>query len=241
MGTKVLRHSWDGLQWILSQSQLQNEFKIETLVSRWCYGYFQQSNRCHFRFWNRFHSNQFDPKSGLGRKDFSEVPKEIQFWLGSRQTKSSTGTKWSPENILVYNSTYYDMLEFNSMMKLMQSVSLMLLMLLLWHKFNQKLPFLKIGLLPSSNYRGFPIILFIEISDSLKFRYYTHQLTWVYFALLMLHRAGRSTMGTHKGPFSKKAFIQNFSAITGRLSVTWWNDHDNDRPWWTKRLASEGI
>ena len=179
MGTKVLRHSRDGLQWILSQSQLQNEFKIETLVSRWCYGYFQQSNRCHFRFWNRFHSNQFDPKSGLGRKDFSEVPKEIQFWLGSRETKSSTGTKWSPENILVYNSTYYDMLEFNSMMKLMQSVSLMLLMLLLWHKFNQNLPFLKIGLLPSSNYRGFPSNFFIEISFSLILN--THQLACVLY------------------------------------------------------------
>ena len=78
-----------------------------------------------------FHSNQFDPKSGSDGKVSSEVPKEIKFWLGSRETKSSTGTKWSPENILVYNSTYYDMLEFNSMMKLMQSVSLMLLMLLL--------------------------------------------------------------------------------------------------------------
>lgn len=82
-------------------------------------------------FSESFHSNQFDPKSGFGRKVFSEVPKEIKFWLGSRETKSSTGTKWSPENILVYNSTYYDMLEFNSMMKLMQSVSFMLLMLFL--------------------------------------------------------------------------------------------------------------
>ena len=78
-----------------------------------------------------FHWNQFDPESGLGCNIFSEVPKEIKFWLGSRETKSSTETKWSPENILVYNSTYYDMLEFNSMMKLMQSVSFMLLMLFL--------------------------------------------------------------------------------------------------------------
>ena len=72
-----------------------------------------------------------DLANNLHFKRFSEIPKEIQFWLGARETKSSTGTKWSPENILVYNSTYYEMLELNSMMTLMQSVTFMLLMLLL--------------------------------------------------------------------------------------------------------------
>lgn len=54
---------------------------------------------------------------------FSEVPKEIKFWLGAREKK------WVPDNILDYNATYYDMLEFSSTIKLMQSVILMLIVL----------------------------------------------------------------------------------------------------------------
>ena len=56
---------------------------------------------------------------------FSEVPEEIKFWLGAREKK------WVPDNILDYNATYYDMLEFDSTIKLMQSIILMLLVLFL--------------------------------------------------------------------------------------------------------------
>ena len=79
--------------------------------NRWISGFYQLS---HFGF-------NYILDSYL----FSEVPKEVQFWLGAREKN------WVPDNILNYNATYYEMLELNSMMKLMQSVFLLLLMLFL--------------------------------------------------------------------------------------------------------------